>query len=137
MMPAAAGVIAGASRKIPVIMAGGTQMAAVLAIIKGMDAGALKNVAIGTTRWITADKCSSIADLVKQIGKVPIIAANLDFSQSKYDGLRIYETGLVKEGVGAGGSTIAAITGSKGAINARAMLTDIDATYERLMVKMA
>jgi len=39
--------------------------------------------------------------------------------------------------VGAGGSTIAAITGSRGAIDAKAMLVDIDATYERLMVKMA
>lgn len=135
MMPAAAGVIAGASGKIPVIMAGGTQMAAVLAIVKGMGHGSLGNLAIGTTRWISEDRKSSIVSLVGQIGRVPIIAANLDFSASRFEGLRIYETGLVKEGVGAGGSTIAAMVGSKGRIDAKAMLTDIDATYERLMVK--
>lgn len=135
MMPAAAGVVVGAARRIPVMMAGGTQMAAVLAIVKGMEPKALANVAIGTTRWITTDKRSSISDLVGQIGKVPIIAADLDFSKSRFEGLRIYETGLVKEGVGAGGSTIAAITGSKGRIDSRTMLGDIDATYERLMVR--
>lgn len=135
MMPAAAGVIAGAARKVPVLMAGGTQMAAVLAIVKGMAPKSLGKLAIGTTRWICEDKNSSIVDLVKQIGEVPVIAANLDFSNSRFEGLRIYETGLVKEGVGAGGSTIAAIAGTKGAVDAKTMLTDIDATYERLMIR--
>jgi uncharacterized protein (TIGR00303 family) len=135
MMPAAAGVIVGAARRIPVLMAGGTQMAAVLAIVKGMEPKALRNLAIGTTRWITSDRFSSISGLVEQIGEVPVIAADLNFSLSRFEGLRIYETGLVKEGVGAGGSTIAAITGSKGRIDAKAMLRDIDETYERLMTK--
>lgn len=133
MMPAAAGLIVGAARKIPVIMAGGTQMAAVLSIVKGMEPSALRNVCLGTTRWILNDKTSDIRGLVKQIGEVPIIGANLDFSHSRFEGLRIYETGLVKEGVGAGGCTIAAICSSEGKIDAAAMMHEIDRSYERLM----
>lgn len=136
MMPAAAGVIVGAARTRPVLMAGGTQMAAVLAVVKGSDASVLGNLAIGTTRWITDDKTSSITGLVRQICDVPILAANLDFSASRYDGLRIYETGLVKEGVGAGGSAIAAMTRTKGAIDCKALLDEIDGNYGRLMAKV-
>jgi uncharacterized protein (TIGR00303 family) len=133
MMPAAAGIIVGAARKVPVIMAGGTQMAAVLSIVKGMEPAALRNVCLGTTRWILNDKSSDLRGLVRQIGNVPILGANLDFSRSRFDGLRIYETGLVKEGVGAGGSTIAAICHSEGRIDAAAMMQEIDRNYERLI----
>jgi len=136
MMPAAAGVIVGAARTIPVILAGGTQMAAVLSIVKGMEPAALKNVALGTTRWILNDKTSDLRGLVKQIGPVPIFGANLDFSASKYDGLKIYETGLVKEGVGAGGSAIAAMCQSEGKIDASILMAEIDRNYERLMAHM-
>jgi len=108
-------------------------MAAVLAVVKGMDSSALKNVALGTTRWIMKDTTSDLRDLVSQIGKVPILSANLNFSTSRYDGLKIYETGLVKEGVGAGGSTIAAIAHSEGRITARTMLDEIEKNYARLV----
>lgn len=133
MMPAAAGLIVGAARKVPVIMAGGTQMAGVLSVVKGMESAALDNVAIGTTRWILNDKTSDLRGLVRQIGNVPILGANLDFSRSRFDGLRIYETGLVKEGVGAGGATIAAVCHSQGRIGASEMLVEVDRNYERLM----
>ncbi|OPY32405.1 MAG: hypothetical protein A4E32_00986 [Methanomassiliicoccales archaeon PtaU1.Bin124] len=133
MMPAAAGLIVGAARTIPVMLAGGTQMAAVLSIVKGMEPAVLKNVALGTTRWILNDKTSDLKSLVKQIGSVPVMGANLDFSRSKYDGLKIYETGLVKEGVGAGGSSIAAIAQSEGRIDAAGLLAEIEHNYERLM----
>ena len=63
----------------------------------------------------------------------PILAANLNFSTSRYDGLKIYETGLVKEGVGAGGSTIAAIARSEGKITAHHMLDEIEKNYARLV----
>ena len=79
MMPAAAGLIVGAARKVPVILAGGTQMAAVLAIVKAMEPKALDNVALGTTRWIIKDPTADLVGIVKQIGHVPVLAANLDF----------------------------------------------------------
>ena len=133
MMPAAAGMIAGAARHVPVIMAGGTQMAAVLAIVKNMEPKALPNLALGTTKWIANDKSSDIRSLVAQSGKVPIMAANLDFGKSKFPGLAIYETGLVKEGVGAGGSAIAAIACSKGKIGANELMAQIEIDYARLV----
>jgi NaMN:DMB phosphoribosyltransferase len=133
MIPAAAGFIIGAARKVPVLMAGGTQMAAVLSIIKAMEPEVMGNIALGTTKWIVNDKTSDIRDLVRQSGRVPILAANFDFTNSRLSGLRIYETGLVKEGVGCGGATIAAICSSKGKIDSATMLSEIEKSYDRLM----
>lgn len=133
MMAAAAGLAVGAAEHVPVLLAGGTQMAAVLAVIKGMDYSMLSNIALGTTRWIAKDTNSDLRSLVSQIGKVPVLAANLNFSVSRYDGLKIYETGLVKEGVGAGGSSIAAIAQSEGKITARTILDEIEKNYARLV----
>ena len=135
MMAPAAGLIAGAAESIPVLMAGGTQMAAVLAIIKAMDDTVMDNLALGTTRWITEDKTSDLRDLVRQIGDVPVLSAKLNFSLSHYDGLKIFETGLVKEGVGAGGSTIAAIASSGGKVTCRSMLDEIERNYARLVAR--
>jgi uncharacterized protein (TIGR00303 family) len=131
MMPAAAGVIVGAARSVPVIMAGGTQMAAVLAVIKGMEADVLKNIALGTTRWIMEDAQSDMEYLVAQSGDVPILAADLDFSESRYEGLRIYETGIVKEGAGAGGASVAAMIGR--GITSNQLLERIDQNYARIL----
>ncbi|HSV42515.1 MAG TPA: nicotinate-nucleotide--dimethylbenzimidazole phosphoribosyltransferase, partial [Methanomassiliicoccales archaeon] len=134
MMPAAAGIIVGAARKVPVIMAGGTQMAAVLSIVKNLEPRVLGNIAIGTTRWILNDKSADLVGLVKQIAPVPVLAANLDFSTSHIDGLKVYETGLVKEGVGCGGATIATICRSQGDVDAHIMLMRIEASYKRIMM---
>jgi NaMN:DMB phosphoribosyltransferase len=133
MMPAAAGVVAGAADTVPVIMAGGTQMAAVMAIVKGLSPASLGNVALGTTKWIVNDKSSDVRAIVKQIGHVPILAADLDFGPSKHEGLNVFEKGLVKEGVGAGGISVAAFMASQGQIGAGQMLTAVEANYVRLM----
>lgn len=116
MMAAFAGFVTGAASSKPVLMAGGTQMAAVLSVIKGLKPEVLDNVAIGTTRWIAQDRSSNIRKLVSQIWDVPVVAANLDFSASEIGGLRAYEMGVVKEGVGAGGATIAAVLKTKGKV---------------------
>lgn len=133
MMPAFAGLVLGAAAKIPVMMAGGTQMSAILAIINALNSKVLPNVAIGTTRWIIEDKTSNLKDIVSQIADVPIIAADLNFRKAKFKGLHAYEAGVVKEGVGIGGSTIAAIAKTKGAINKQVMLNEIENSYERLI----
>ena len=116
MQPALAGLVLGAAKKGPVIMAGGTQMAAVLAVVNALNPTVLDNVAIGTTRWIVNDKNADLKGLVSQIADVPILAADLDFSKSGLDGLKAYEAGIVKEGVGCGGASIAAMLKSNGAI---------------------
>jgi len=133
MMPAFAGLVLGAAERIPVLMAGGTQMSAVLAVVSAVNRAVLGNVAIGTTRWIISDKTSDLRGIVSQIADVPILAANLNFSASQYAGLQAYEAGVVKEGVGVGGSTIAAIAKTKGKITAEVMLKEVEANYMQLV----
>jgi uncharacterized protein (TIGR00303 family) len=133
MMPALAGLVIGGARQAPVLMAGGTQMTAVLAIINALNPEALCNVAVGTTRWVAKDKHSDICGIVKQFCDVPVLAADLDFGHSKYPGLRIYETGLVKEGVGAGGASIAAMAKLGGAVTKDILLKEIERNYALLM----
>ncbi|MGD6806252.1 MAG: nicotinate mononucleotide-dependent phosphoribosyltransferase CobT [Candidatus Bathyarchaeia archaeon] len=133
MMAAVAGLVIGGSKQSPVLMAGGTQMTAVLAVINALEPKALCNVAVGTTRWVAKDKSSDICGIVKQFSEVPIIAADLDFGSSQYPGLRIYETGLVKEGVGAGGASIAAMAKTGGAVDKQILLKEIERNYASLM----
>jgi len=133
MMPAFAGLVLGAAAKVPVLMAGGTQMGAILAVVKALNRNVLDNLAIGTTRWIMIDETSDLRGIITQIADVPILAADLDFSQSKFGGLRAYENGVVKEGVGAGGAAIAAMIKSEGSVTKEILLREIERNYEILV----
>ncbi len=133
MMAALAGLVIGGSRQGPVLMAGGTQMTAVLAVINALSPESLCNVAVGTTRWVAKDKSSDICGIIRQFCDVPVIAADLDFGPSQYPGLQIYETGLVKEGVGAGGASIAAMAKTGGAVTKQILLKEIERNYASLM----
>jgi len=103
MLLGVAGITLGFKGKV--LLAGGTQMTAAAAIIKEFNKDKLKDLAIGTTKWIINDRSADILYLAKQVG-IPVLAAWLDFSKSKFEGLRLYEQGYVKEGVGAGGASI-------------------------------
>lgn len=133
MMAAFAGLVLGAAGQVPVLMAGGTQMTAVLAVVAALDADVLCNVAIGTTRWVARDCSSDICGIVGQIADVPVLAADLNFGGSRFDGLKAYEKGIVKEGVGAGGSSIAAMARFEGAITKDSLLKEIERNYALLM----
>jgi uncharacterized protein (TIGR00303 family) len=133
MMPAFAGLVIGAAEQVPVLMAGGTQMSAVLAIVKALKPSVLCNVAIGTTRWVINDNSSDLKGIVAQISDVPILAADIDFSPSRFEGLKAYEQGVVKEGVGAGGAAIAAMAKLEGAITKDLLLKEIERNYALLM----
>jgi uncharacterized protein (TIGR00303 family) len=133
MMPALAGLAIGASQYVPVLLAGGTQMTAVLALINALHPEALCNIAIGTTRWVIDDVTSDIRGIVNQFCDVPILAADLNFSTSCFSGLQIYETGLVKEGVGAGGASIATMAKMGDAVNKELLLKAIERNYSVLM----
>ena len=133
MIPAFSGLVLGAADKVPVLMAGGSQMCAVLAVIKMLNPTILDNLVIGTTRWIMIDKTADLKGITTQIADIPIVAADLDFTQSRIEGLKAYETGVVKEGVGAGGATIAAMAKSKGSITKDALLKEIESNYDRLV----
>lgn len=108
-----------------VLLAGGTQMTAAAAIIKEFNRERLKDIAIGTTKWIINDTSSDILYLARQIN-IPVIASWLDFSKSKFEGLRVYEKGFVKEGVGAGGASVYSI--SRG-VSSEQLLSKVEEIY--------
>ena len=133
MIPVHSGICIGAAKKMPVLMAGGTQMAAVLAIIKQTEKEIMNNLAIATTKWLINDKTSDLVGLIEEILPIPIIAAKLSFANSKYDGLRAYEKGFVREGVGAGGAAVAAFIRSKGKINSEKVVKEIETIFQQLL----
>jgi uncharacterized protein (TIGR00303 family) len=133
MMPAFTGLVIGAAAEVPVLMAGGTQMSAVLAVAKALNPDVLCNVAIGTTRWVISDRSSDLKGIVAQIADVPILAADIDFGASRFEGLKAYEQGIVKEGVGAGGAAVAAMTKLEGVITKKMLLKEIEGNYASLM----
>ena len=102
-----------ASSKVGVMLAGGTQMLAVFALIKALQRQyalsiPLENIIVGTTRWVAEDQTGDTITLANLIGNVSLCSTQLNFSRSQYLTLQKYEEGFVKEGVGAGGSAIAA-----------------------------
>ncbi|MFQ6071512.1 MAG: nicotinate mononucleotide-dependent phosphoribosyltransferase CobT, partial [Methanosarcinales archaeon] len=127
------GIAIGAKDKIPVMLAGGTQMAAILALIDATVSNT-DNIFIGTTKWIIEDKNSDLKGLVNQIADIPILAANLNFSatSTSNQGLQKYEEGAVKEGVGAGGASIAAML-RREEINKEVLLKRIKQNYKKLI----
>jgi len=133
MMAAFSGLVVGAASQVPVLMAGGTQMSAILALVNALEPDVLCNVAVGTTRWVAKDKSSDLKGIVTQFCDVPILAADLNFGSSRFPGLRTYETGLVKEGVGAGGASIAAMAKLGGAVTKDLLLKEIERNYAVLM----
>ena len=107
-----AGMAISASLKTGLILAGGTQMLAVYQLIKTIIKmfnynANLENIIIGTTRWILEDTSGDTLGLAKLIGEVPLLATQLNFSNSHYEQLQVYEKGYIKEGMGAGACAIA------------------------------
>lgn len=131
MIPGVAGIAIGASNNSNVMLAGGTQMAAVLSIVNAIDKDALNNIVVGTTRYIIEDRSSNIHELIGSIADVPILSCDPKLGKSKKEGLRAYANGFVKEGVGAGGACIAAMLKSNGEIDSERLLYEIEREYER------
>jgi uncharacterized protein (TIGR00303 family) len=129
MIPTIAGILSTASEISKVILAGGTQMAAVLAFAKnvGFDG---KNTVIGTTSYIVDDTSANLLETVKQIFDIPILVAKLKLAESKISGLRSYAEGFVKEGAGAGGASIACML--KAGLDAEKLLFLTEQEYQRI-----
>jgi uncharacterized protein (TIGR00303 family) len=107
-----AGMLLAASLQCGVLLAGGTQMLAVFALAEAIARVERLNwlpdqVVVGTTRWVAEDPTGDTVGLAALL-KVPLLATQLSFAESRYAALRAYEQGYVKEGVGAGGAAIAA-----------------------------
>ncbi len=104
MQAFAAGMAIEASKRVPVVLGGGTQMLAVFALasaITGVDYIRERPIAVLTTKWVAFDSESDPAQLAELVG-APFAAACPNFHCSRHYGLRAYEEGNVKEGVAAG-----------------------------------
>jgi len=130
MIPLVAGMLGTASQTCKVLLAGGTQMAAVLAL--GHTTGYNENnIAIGTTSYIVNDDSANFLDMIKEIADIPILIVNPKLEDSKIQGLRSYSEGFVKEGVGAGGAMISAIL--KTGITSEKLLEKTEEEYQRII----
>jgi uncharacterized protein (TIGR00303 family) len=141
MQPLAAGLVLGAVRAgRPLLLAGGSQMAAVLALALALAPAPLRPrlaeaVAVATTAWVAAEPDSDLVLLLRRIGErwqlEPLgFAASLRFADPIHPALADYERGYVKEGVGAGGLALLwEISGRSPAALARAC----DAACRRLL----
>ena len=108
-----AGFLLGLSySKTKIVLAGGTQMAAVLLLANSivnymggkLDSG---NIALCTTKWVAEDETSDIKSLLEMVD-FPVNAyyPDFDFSASAHPALKLYDQGEAKEGVGAGGALV-------------------------------
>ena len=105
-----AGFILGINNRIPIVLAGGTQMACVLlivnSILKAMG-GTMEtsNLGLCTTKWVYEDRSSNITALLDMLDfPLNSFYVDFDFSLSKHPALKLYDDGEAKEGVGAGGA---------------------------------
>jgi uncharacterized protein (TIGR00303 family) len=97
----------------PVMLAGGSQMAAVLALALALAlpeqrSRVIEATALATTRWVAEEPESDLVRLLERLGRrwgVEPLAfhAALAFTGPCHPALACYEEGYVKEGVGAGG----------------------------------
>jgi uncharacterized protein (TIGR00303 family) len=114
MQSFAAGLVGtAAARGTPVLLAGGSQMAAVLALALALAEPQLRPVlaerlVVATTAWVAEESGSNLALLLERIGarwqvRPRLEVAALRFRDCSSAALLDYERGYVKEGVGAGG----------------------------------
>ena len=108
MIPFVAGMLSSASDVSKVMLAGGTQMMAVLAFASKIGFNE-QNTVIGTTSYITNDQSANFTNLVEKIADIPAISVNPNLENSKYSGLKAFSEGFAKEGVGAGGTIISSM----------------------------
>lgn len=98
MMPVAAGIVE--TYKGNVLLAGGTQMLAVAAVIKVQNT---RLPGVVTTTYVRDDASANVKDLAKAIG-VDMYYVDPAFGDIGHAGLSRYCIGEVKEGMGAGGA---------------------------------
>ena len=101
MMVSVAGIVAG-MKDTEIVLAGGTQMAAVFAIIKHLGL-ATDNISVATTIYVADDPTANFKGLMDALGMTAYVA-DPGFEKSHLSGLHRYKAGDVKEGVGAGGA---------------------------------
>lgn len=131
MMPSVVGITESMlTRGKNIILAGGTQMCCIAAILKNLKVSLKTNICIGTTSYVHNDRTSDISNLACQVDEdLPIYYVNLGLENSKKDGLRAYSQGFVKEGAGAGGMALAAFINNQ-ALSTNEFLRKIENNYQ-------
>ena len=105
-----AGFIYEATKRFEVVLAGGTQMAAVMLIADKQRESMLlrpnhKNLTLATTKWVAKDEKSDIKKLLGFLSYEPnAIYTSFSFENTEIEVLKKYDEGEAKEGVGAGGA---------------------------------
>ena len=105
-----AGFIYEATKRFEVVLAGGTQMAAVMLIADKLRETMLmrpdhKNLTLATTQWVVEDEKSDIEKLLRLLSYEPnAIYTTFSFASAEIPVLKKYDDGEAKEGVGAGGA---------------------------------
>ncbi len=118
-----------------VMLAGGTQMCTILSILKSLNVKTDK-VVIGTTKYIFNDHSANFTNLVLSIdNNVGIVISDLHLIESTKLGLKAFANGFVKEGVGAGGVSIATMINANGKLNGEILLKYIEREYEKNIEK--
>ena len=108
-IPAIAGLVLGSD--IPIILAGGTQMAATCAVIKALEPNFdFSRINLATTVFVATDETADLFGILKQIDDdITVNVVDPRFEESENEGLKNYLTGFVKEGAGAGGAMFTAL----------------------------
>jgi NaMN:DMB phosphoribosyltransferase len=138
MQPFVMGMLVAAAELIPVILAGGTQMAAVLALTHRLEdechmSVPRENVLLATTPWVARDPQAELQGMLTDCGGWAGASPELDFSGMSCAPLQAYEQLLVKEGVGAGGACVAAL--ALGSASLQELHGEIDAEYLELLTR--
>lgn len=126
-----AGMISGAyDSDTNVVLGGGTQMLAVLALARKIH-NRLPRIVIATTTYVADDPATDFyrqaADITPDVG---VSSANPHLDESCYQGLRAYADGFAKDGAGAGGMLFACAAHKR---YPDMLLPDIDQEYARIM----
>lgn len=108
-IPAIAGLVLGSD--IPIILAGGTQMAATCAVIKALEPNFdFSRINLATTVFVATYETADLFGILKQIDDdITVNVVDPRFEESENEGLKNYLTGFVKEGAGAGGAMFTAL----------------------------
>jgi uncharacterized protein (TIGR00303 family) len=102
MMPCVVGLTEGfLNSGKDVVLAGGTQMGAVAAVLKELNVS--DDLVLATTKYVFDDTSARFVELIEAL-EIDAFSAYPDFSKSSISALQKYEQGEVKEGVGAGGA---------------------------------
>lgn len=123
------GMLQAATESVHVVLAGGTQMLAVLALASKLGYDHTR-AALATTSYIAEDPGIELERRVDAISPVPVLWTDPLLERSAHAGLRAYAAGFAKEGAGAGGALVAAR--ARTGAGAEQMQGAIDAEYSRL-----